>query len=291
MQFTITDAHDRIRKCAPVLVRRGPHFELCFAVKNDTMLTDAEIFDTRILAVDLGINTPATCVVMESGGTILARRFYKAQKDTGCLDHRTAMVSRAQSNGSRKTPVLWRMATNANRKLSDGTADFIISLAEEFKVDVIVFEHLDVRGRKRGGKKKCLHHWRASYVQELVTNRAHARGMRVAHICAWNTSRLAYDGSGRVTRGIDNNYSVCRFTTGKVYNCDLSAAYNIGARYFIREILKTLPATAASELKANVPELAKRSTCTLSSLIKLNAVLFPPGNRMPKSDSGKPEAA
>ena len=117
------------------------------------MLTDAEIFDTRILAVDLGINTPATCVVMESGGTILARRFYKAQKDTGCLDHRTAMVSRAQSNGSRKTPVLWRMATNANRKLSDGTADFIISLAEEFKVDVIVFEHLDVRGKKRGGKK------------------------------------------------------------------------------------------------------------------------------------------
>ena len=28
--------------------------------------------------------------------------------------------------------------------------------------------------------------------------------------------------------------------TGKCYHCDLSALYNIGARYFIRELLKPL---------------------------------------------------
>jgi len=31
------------------------------------------------------------------------------------------------------------------------------------------------------------------------------------------------------------NYSLCRFQNGKIYNCDLSAAQNIGARFFLRE--------------------------------------------------------
>jgi hypothetical protein len=68
-------------------------------------------------------------------------------------------------------------------------------------------------------------------------------GIRVSHVNAWNTSSLAYDGTGKVERGVNHNYSICRFTTGKVYNCDLNASYNIGARYFIREIIKTLPVT------------------------------------------------
>lgn len=61
-------------------------------------------------------------------------------------------------------------------------------------------------------------------------------------------------------------YSVCQFQNGKIYNCDLNAAYNIGARYYIREILKSLPAKVRLAIKAKVPQLAKRSTCTLSSI-------------------------
>ena len=273
---------------SPLLVRKGSSFELRFAVKQQHELSAADIYHQTIISVDLGINTPAVCSVMLYDGTVLARRFYRPAGDTGCLSHRTALVSRAQSHGSKKTPVLWRMADNANRKLSDGTADFIIALALEFNADVIVFEHLDTKGRKRGAKKKKLHHWRAKYVQELVSDRAHRYGIRIARVCAWGTSKLAYDGSGYVKRGkesakTNNNYSLCEFTTGKIYNCDLSASYNIGARYFIREILKTVPATVRSELMAKVPELMKRSTCTLASLIKLNAVLSPSGNRMPKA--------
>jgi len=266
---------------APVLLTRGKRHFLQFATKIKQPLGEKEIFGQTILAADLGINNPATCCVMRPDGTVLARRFYHPAADKGLLEHRLNMVSRAQSHGSRKTPVLWRMADNANRKLSDGAADFIMSVAEEFSVDVIVFEHLELSGKKRGSKKKRLHHWRANYVQELVSNRAHARGMRIARICAWGTSRLAFDGSGRVERGINNNYSTCRFQNGKVYNCDLSASYNIGARYFIREIMKTMPARVWSELTAKVPELAKRTTCTLSSLIRLNAVLPPSGGGKP----------
>ena len=99
--------------------------------------------------------------------------------------------------------------------------------------------------------------------------------MRISRVNAWGTSRLAYDGSGSVERGIHGNYSICRFQNGKIYNCDLSATYNIGARYFIRELTKSLPVTARLQLEAKVPQVSKRSTCTFSTLISLNAVLMP----------------
>lgn len=47
--------------------------------------------------------------------------------------------------------------------------------------------------------------------------------MHISRICARNTSRLAYDGSGTVLRD-GKNHSLCTFQTGKRYNCDLSAA-------------------------------------------------------------------
>jgi len=100
--------------------------------------------------------------------------------------------------------------------------------------------------------------------------------MRISRVCAWGTSALAYDGSGRVERGKSAglpSYSTCRFPTGKVYDCDLNASYNIGARYFVREITKSVPETVRQRLGAEVPGACKRSTCTLSTLWDVNACL------------------
>ena len=124
--------------------------------------------------------------------------------------------------------------------------------------------------------RQRIHHWRANYVQRMVTDKAHRLGMHVSHVNAWGTSRLAFDGSGRLLRGKDAGFStaaLCRFQNGKIYNCDLNASYNIGARYFIREILKTLPAKERLRIEAKVPQCCKRSTCTLSTLISLYAEL------------------
>jgi len=156
------------------------------------------------------------------------------------------------------------------------TAQFIMNAAAELGADVIVFEHLDVRGKKRGSKKQKLHLWRAAYVQAMVMNKAHRSRLRVSRVNARGTSRLAFDRSGRVLRGNEADlpsYSLCLFPNGKQYNCDLNAAYNIGARYFLREIEKSLPETARLAAAAKVPRLTRRSTCTLSDLISLNAVL------------------
>ena len=70
-----------------------------------------------------------------------------------------------------------------------------------------------------------------------------------------------------------NNYSICVFPNGKTYHCDLNASYNIGARYYIREILKSLPETARLDIETKVPQCTRRSTCTLSTLFNLNAAM------------------
>ena len=92
---------------------------------------------------------------------------------------------------------------------------------------MIVFEYLEMKGKIRGSRKQRLHMWRKRDVQKRCTHLAHRKGMRVSRVCAWNTSALAFDGSGKVERSAEN-HSLCRFSTGKQYNCDLSASYNIG---------------------------------------------------------------
>ena len=81
------------------------------------------------------------------------------------------------------------------------TAHFIMDVAALYHADAVVFEHLDRAGKKSGSRKQRLLLWRSQYVQAMVTDKAHRLGMRISRICAWGTSRLAYDGSGPVLRG------------------------------------------------------------------------------------------
>ena len=133
---------------------------------------------------------------------------------------------------------------------------------------MIVFEHLEMHGKISGKKKQKLHLWRKQDIQKRCGHKAHRKGMRISHVCAWNTSRLAYDGSGLVFRD-PQNHSLCTFRTGKRYHCDLSASYNIGARYFIRELLKPLPETERSLLEAKVPSVKRRTSCGYADLKEL----------------------
>ena len=265
------------KKCAPTLQKRGKEWFLDFPFKEYPELPETDVFDRVILSVDLGINSSATVSVMRADGTVLGRHFCKLSKEYDSLTHAVNRIKKAQQHGNRKTPRLWAKAKGINQDISVKTAQFIMDIAVLYNVDVIVFEHLGLDGKKRGSKKQRLHLWRSQYVQSMVTDKVHRIGMRVSRVCAWGTSRLAYDGSGRILRGKEAElptYSLCRFQNGKVYNCDLSASYNIGSRYFIREILKSLPEMERLALEAKVPQAAKRSTCTWSTLINLNAELM-----------------
>lgn len=276
MDYIARHCHDR-KQCAPTLQKRGHEWFLDFPFEEKCTLNDTSVFDRTIVAVDLGINTAATVSIMQSDGTILGRHFCKLPEETDRLMHSVNRVKKAQQNGNYKTPRLWAKVKGINHDISVKTAEFIIETAVSYNADVIVFEHLDKTGRVRGYKKQRIKLWRSQEVQSIVANRAHRLGMHISRICAWGTSALAYDGSGRVLRGKDagfNTFEICKFPNGKVYNCDLSASYNIGARYFIREILKSLDENSRLRIEAKIPQCSKRSTCTFSTLINLNAELM-----------------
>lgn len=269
--------HCAMRKAlSPTLRRRGKEWFLDFGFQEKVDLSDTEALERRIVAVDLGVNTPATISVMQADGTILDRKFYKLSKEQDSLLHALNRIKKAQQNHCLSTPRLWVRVKGINKDISVKTAQYIVDTAVLYDADVIVFEHLNVRGKKKGSKKQRLHHWRSQEVQRIVTDKAHRLGIRISRINPYGTSRYAYDGSGQVLRGKNANlstYELCKFKSGKTYNCDLSASYNIGARYFIREILKSLTAKSRLQVEAKVPALCKRSTCTLADLINLYAAV------------------
>lgn len=275
IDYIIRHCADR-KQLSPTLQKRGKVWSLDFAFKEDAKLTDTPIDQQIAIAVDLGINNVCTCSVMTSDGAILGRRFLKLPREYDSLYHTLNRIKKVQRLGAKNPKTLWARAKGLNDRISVLTARFIVDTAVLYNADAIVMEHLDLRHKKCGSKKQRLALRRARYVQSMVTHKAHHNGIRISHINAWGTSRLAFDGSGRVLRGKEaelGSYSVCKFQSSRIYNCDLNATYNIGARYFIRELLKPLPATARLAIEAKVPQCTKRSTCTLSTLISLNAAL------------------
>ena len=268
------------RECVPTLKKSGKQWYLVFSFEEKTSLRETTIPEERVLAVDLGINNACVCSLLLADGTVLGREFLSLLRENDCLQHAIGRIKKAQQHGARKMPRLWAAAKGINKDIEEKTASFIMEKALQYDATTIVFEHLDLEKKARGSKKQKLHLWKARTVQSMVTGKAHRHGMRIRRVNAWGTSRLAFDGSGPVTRGTylqdgkeKYNYSMCVFATGKQYHCDLNASYNIGARYLVREIIKSLPETVRLDMEAKVPSCAKRSTCTLSTLIRLNAEL------------------
>lgn len=261
----------------PTLEKKNKKWFLRFAFEEKIELNRTKLEEQCILSVDLGINTDATCSVMNVDGAILARKFINFASDKDQLYHTLNKIKKVQQKySSNNVKKLWRYAKFHNEELARKIAKQIVYVATMYDCDVIVFEHLDTKGKKRGSKKQKLQMWKKNTIQKIVEHKAHKNGIRISHICAWGTSKLAYDGSGKVLRGKDANlgiYELCKFSNGKIYNCDLSASYNIGDRYFIREIQKILPVKVWSDIVAKVPECQKRTQCTYNTLLEINRAM------------------
>ena len=264
-EFRLSEA-----KC-PVLKKHGHRFSLSFAFETESRLPETKK-EYSICAVDIGINNAAVCSIIRSDGTVTGRRFISFPGEEDRLGRILKERRKAHSESKCRTHRLDRFLENHNGNLSKMTASAIAEYAAENRASVIVMEHLDSGGKAKGAMKERLHLWRKRDILKRTEALAHHRGMRFSTVYAGGTSKYAYDGSGRVVRNKDN-MSLCTFKTGKRYNADLSASYNIGGRYLIRELLKACPETEASEAKAKVPGLSARATCTLSTYISLVAVM------------------
>lgn len=268
------------KEYVPTLKKQGKCWYLVFPFEDKVKFQKVDIEDQIICAVDLGINNNATCSIMQSDGTVVGRKFVNLATEKDHLDKALNRVKKAQQNGARKCPTLWKHVNDLNTDISRKTAKEIVDFAVLYNADVIVFEHLDTQGKKKGRGKQKLALWRKQEMQKLVEHKVHILGIRISHICAWNTSKLAFDGSGKVERGtyIQNrvekyNYSICTFPNGKQYHCDLNASYNIGSRYFIRELLKSDSVMRRLPSQTKDSDYGTGTTRTLSTLIRLNADL------------------
>lgn len=259
---------------APTLEKRYGKYYLRFAFTEEVKLSETPVTNQRICAVDLGLNSDAVCSIMSADGTVLARKFINFPSEKDHLWHVLNRIRRYQrEHGSQNVQSFWKYARRLNDELAKKISSAIIDFAVLYSVDCIVFEYLDFRGRKaKGSKAQRLHMWRKNGIQQYVEHKAHRCGIHISRICAWGTSKLAYDGSGEVVRD-ETNRALCAFQSGKRYNCDLSASYNIGARYFVRELLKPLPVTVRSDLWAKIPDAQRRTSCTLSALRAMTAAM------------------
>lgn len=261
---------------SPKLLMKNKKLYLQFPVSfPGCKFPEDEIATQKILGVDLGINRGAVCSVVDASGTIHGRYFDPFASERDRMNHmlnKLRKISRQSGKGQSLSAFYTKldgMKENYVRQL----ARWIIDRARSAHVYGIAMEHLG-RMKGRGNKKDRIHHWCKKRIFDFVKGMGLRYGIRVFCINPRNTSALAFDGSGKVKRDADN-FSLCTFASGKRYDCDLSASYNIAARYFIRTFQKSIPETEWSQYVAKVPVLAKRTDCTLSTLWKLDQILHP----------------
>lgn len=262
------------KQCNPKLIRKGKQYLLGFAYQKNIELHDTPLDSQRICAIDMGLTNSAVCAILDANGTVIARTFINQAIEKDRLRQVTGQLKQRQrQSGKIAAPRYWNRINGLQKHIKHDTARRIIAFADAHQADTIVFEYQGnfrptkgVYGAK--GHRERLHYWAKVGIQNKVQEMAHYRGMRIARINPNGTSRQAYDGSGVVTR--NNKKDLATFPSGKTYQADLNAAYNIGARYFIKFLQKATPETDWLRLAAKVPSLAVRTQQTLATLITLH---------------------
>ena len=219
---------------------------------EDLKLQDKELNKRIICGVDLGVNNDATISIMNYEGTILGRHFINTN-NKDLMNHLLNKKRKIQRNSGNykylRNLHINNKINSINENIVNHTVNQIIKICLSYGVDVIVFENLRHKfKRAKRSFRARLHCWRKIAIYNKAYEMAHRNGIRVSTVNPNGTSKYAYDGSGLVERDNDN-YSICKFVSGKTYNCDLSASYNIAARYYIRETLKPLDVNSRSELE------------------------------------------
>ena len=254
-----------------ILNGKGCYLSVPFQIKV-SKLKDIE----SILSVDLGINTTATVSVVNFDGTVSHREFIHPGRDIDRRDKRLKSISKKASlTGKLQKGFargLYRKAGNINREIGQKVSATLVQIAKQYNVKYIVFEYLK-SWRPKGGKKRStlkqrFHGWLHRRIVNLTEMKWSELGGAVGFVNPRGTSSYAYDGSGKLTRS-KTNYELAVFSTGKQYNCDLSASYNIGARFILRLLGGNSPQDDDGKSTSSSP----RSRGTLSMLWAAPSIL------------------
>jgi IS605 OrfB family transposase len=227
----------------------------------------------KYCGVDIGINTTAVCSIVDESGVVHDRKFIH---DGAAIDKRDKHLSRI-SRKARLTKKLskgfakkyYRKAANINKHLANITAKQIINFAILNDAKTVVIENLrnwkpkGKRSKKKPTLKQRFHGWIKSAIADRLEQLGEELGIKIVLVSARGTSSFAYDGTGMVER-FKNNYAIGKFKSGKIYNIDLSASYNIAARYiaFVLKLANIKGKLPVSQSTTGKP----RSRVSLSTL-------------------------
>ena len=238
----LRNRHKTGKRLSPYLVinKTKCHLAVPFKIKPE------KIAGETVCAIDVGINTLATAVIVNQHGTVTARKFFHPSADIDRRDRQAAIIR----SKARKTKKLhrgfckahYRKAKNISLNISHQVSKQIVDFAISNRASVIVFEDLKNwkprGGKKRSGLRQKFHTWMHRRLVQFTTEKFFERGGKVESVYPRGTSSWAYDGSGKLKRS-NKKYSIATFKTGKIYNCDLSAASNISARYWAYKLKLT----------------------------------------------------
>lgn len=254
---------DQHNALSPSLIVTGTQALLACPVE---MRHPKRVANDVVCGVDLGINTGATCAIVDSAGTVRARKFISCARHNDRLDRTAHQIRRraehtlgplrqgpAGPEGQRPKPkrpgqlgsgfcrTLYRRVRGLNQAAAQSLADAIVAFAQAQGATSVVFENLKgFRPKGHGGKgarrenlRQRFHRWLHRLVVQRATFKLEELGLKVVQVHPRGTSAWAHDGSGEVSRD-KQNYAWCTFASGKRYNADLNAALNIAARYIAK---------------------------------------------------------
>ena len=199
----------------------------------------------NVVGVDLGINSTATVTVVNFNGTVIHREFIHPGRDIDRRDKRLKSIStkakKTMGQGGKLHKgfcrSIYRKCHNINDAFRHTVSKRIVEIAKTFNTAAIVFENLKGwkprAGRRGSTLRQRFHGWLKAKIRTLTEMKWRELGGKVIDVVAAYTSKLAYDGSGRLKRN-RSNYAIARFANDRVYNCDLNGSYNIAARGIIK---------------------------------------------------------
>ena len=263
---------------SPALVVNSKTCQLSMPVKIKPVKKEDSDY---VCSVDLGINNAATCSIVGQDGTVKASKFINPARDIDRRNKRRMMINQKSKQTHKKTKQkfvkgfcrgLDRKSSNINLEISRKVSREIIEFALLHDVKVIVIENL-AGWKAKAGKKGTLmgqkfHLWCHQKIVEILSDRWAELGGNVQTINPKYTSAYAFDGSGKVKRN-KKNYSLCVFPSGKQYNADLGASYNIGARYWYSVLIGDKYFSRVFVSKSSTNTL--RTPVTLETLRSLKA--------------------
>ena len=224
----------------PSLLMKGRKVSLSCPVeiKRPAFIKEKDV--GRVCSVDVGINTAATAAIVDTTGTVIARKFITCGRHNDRRDALHTQIAARQDDshggigkrlGAGFCTTLYRRIAGLSLNAARRMASELMAFALEHGAKALVIENL--KGWKPTGKgkkqRKRFHRFQHRMLVKYLTYKCEEFGLKLLEVFARGTSYFAYDGSGPVKRD-KTNATLATFGNGRQYNADLNAAYNIAAR-------------------------------------------------------------